>query len=44
MKTMKSLRYSIKSEPIWMLVFSLGPAVVGLLVALFVMLVLKHGR
>lgn len=40
---MKIFRFSFKSEPIWMLLFSVGPAVLGLL-ALFVVLVLKRGR
>jgi hypothetical protein len=44
MKTTKAFGFSFKSEPIWMLLFSLAPAVVGLLVALFVVLVLKLGR
>jgi hypothetical protein len=41
---MKLFRFSFKLEPIWMLVFSLGPAVVGLLIVLFVVVVLKSGR
>ena len=41
---MKLFRFSFKLEPIWMLVFSLGPAVVGLLIVLFIVLVLKLGR
>lgn len=44
MKTMKPFRFSFKAEPIWIWVFSLAPAVVGLLVALFVILILKLGR
>lgn len=40
---MKPLRFSFKSEPIWMLLFSLGPATLGLLV-LLVVLILRHGR
>jgi RsiW-degrading membrane proteinase PrsW (M82 family) len=30
---MKPLRFSFKSEPIWMLVFSLGLGAIGLLLA-----------
>jgi hypothetical protein len=41
---MKVFRFSFKLEPIWMLVFSLGPAVVGSLIVLFVILVMKLGR
>jgi hypothetical protein len=44
MNTMKPFRFSFKSEPIWMLLFSLAPAVLGLLIALFVVLVLKRAR
>jgi len=40
---MKAFRFSFKSEPIWMLLFSLGPAVFGLL-ALVAVLALKHWR
>jgi hypothetical protein len=31
---MKAFRFSFKSEPIWMLLFSFGAAVLGLLVLL----------
>jgi hypothetical protein len=41
---MKPFRFSFKSEPIWMLLSSLAPAVLGLLIALFVVLVLKRAR
>jgi hypothetical protein len=41
---MKLSQFSFKKEPVWMLVFLLGPAVLGILVALFVVLVLKHWR
>ena len=41
---MKLFRFSFKLEPIWMLVFLLGPAVSGLLIALVVVLILKLGR
>jgi len=41
MKTMKSFGFSFKSEPIWMLVLSLGPAVLVLVIVLFFVLVLK---
>lgn len=41
---MKLFPFSFKLEPIWMLVFSLGPVVVGSLIVLFVILVLKPGR
>jgi hypothetical protein len=34
MKSLKALGFSFKSEPIWMVVFSLGPAVLGLLIVL----------
>lgn len=37
-------RFSFKLEPIWMLVFSLGPAILGLLIVLFVFLVLTLVR
>ncbi len=36
-KTMKLWGFSFKSEPIWMLVFSLGPAALGLLILLLVL-------
>jgi hypothetical protein len=36
MKTMKTFGFSFKSEPIWMLLFSLGPALLGLLAVLIV--------
>jgi hypothetical protein len=38
MKTIKLLGFSFKSEPIWMLVFSIVPGVLGLLIVLFVIL------
>lgn len=41
---MKPFGFSFKSEPIWMLFFALAPAVLGLLGALFVILVLQQGR
>jgi hypothetical protein len=41
---MKLFRFSFKLEPIWILVFSLGLAVVGLLIVLVVEMVLKLGR
>jgi len=40
MKTLRLFRFSFKLEPIWMLVFSIGPAVLGLLV-LFIILTVK---
>jgi hypothetical protein len=42
MKTAKPFRFSFKREPIWMLVFALGPAILGILVALLVIFVVKH--
>jgi hypothetical protein len=41
---MKLFRFSFKLESIWMLVFSLGPAVSGVLIALAVVQVLKLVR
>lgn len=35
---MSPYRFTFKSEPIWMLVFSLGPAVLGLLILLILKL------
>ncbi|MGH9962014.1 MAG: hypothetical protein ACREBC_33610 [Pyrinomonadaceae bacterium] len=35
---MKLIQFSFKSEPIWMLVFSLAPALVGLVFLLLVLL------
>jgi len=35
MKTIKPFRFSFKSEPIWILVFALGPGVLGLLIVFF---------
>lgn len=35
---MKVIRFTFKSEPIWMLVFSLAPMVLGLLVFLLALL------
>jgi hypothetical protein len=35
---MKLIRFSFKSEPIWMFLFSLAPAVLGLLVILLALL------
>jgi hypothetical protein len=40
---MKVIRFSFKSEPIWMLLFSFAPAVVGLLLLLMVWLLRKLG-
>jgi hypothetical protein len=40
---MKLINFSFKREPVWMLVFSLAPAVGGLLV-LVVLLVLRSLR
>jgi hypothetical protein len=40
---MKAFTFSFKSEPIWILLLSLAPAVLGLL-ALFIVLILKQGR
>jgi hypothetical protein len=40
---MKLLGFSLKSEPIWMLVFSVAPVVLGVLASL-VVLILKRGR
>ena len=42
MKVRKLLGCSFKSEPIWMLVFTLAPTILGLLIALLVILVVKH--
>ncbi len=36
MNTLRLFRFSFKLEPIWMLVFSIGPAVLGLLALLVV--------
>lgn len=36
---MKLIQFSFKSEPIWMLVFSFVPGLLGLLVVLLVLLV-----
>ena len=36
---MKLIRFSFKSEPIWMLVFAVVPGLLGLLVVLIVLLV-----
>jgi hypothetical protein len=44
MKTMKPFRFSFMSEPLWMLVFSLAPAVSGLLIVFFVVLILRFVR
>ncbi len=41
---MKLTKFSFEREPMWILVFSLGPAVVGLLIGLFVVLVLSRVR
>jgi hypothetical protein len=41
--SMKLTNFSFRWEPMWMLALSLGPAMLGLL-ALFIVLVLKHGR
>lgn len=38
---MKLFRFSFKFEPIWMLVFSLGPGVLVLVIVLFLVLILK---
>jgi hypothetical protein len=35
---MKLIQFSFKREPIWMLVFSLAPAVLGLLILLLALL------
>lgn len=35
---MKPFGFSFKSEPIWILVFSLGPAALGLIVVLVLLL------
>jgi hypothetical protein len=40
---MKLIRFSFKSEPIWILVFSFAPAVVGLLLLLLASFLLKLG-
>lgn len=40
---MNVTRFSFKSEPIWMLVFSLAPAVVGLLLFLLALLIRNFG-
>ena len=37
-EVMKFIRFSFKSEPIWMIVFTLVPAVVGLLILLLALL------
>jgi len=44
MKTMKAFGFSFKSEPIWILVFSLGPGILGLLIVLFIVLIVKFVR
>jgi hypothetical protein len=41
---MKVPQFSFKWEPLWILVFSLAPAVFGFLIALFVFFVLKRVR
>jgi hypothetical protein len=40
---MKLIRFSFKSEPVWMLLLSLAPAVVGLLILLLALLLGRHG-
>lgn len=44
MKTMKPFGFSFKSEPIRILVFSLGPGILGLLIVLFIVLIVKFVR
>jgi hypothetical protein len=44
MKTVKLFGFSFKREPIWMLVFSLGPGVLGVMIVLFIALILKLVR
>jgi hypothetical protein len=36
---MKLIQFSFKSEPIWMLVFSLAPGILGLLILILAFLV-----
>ena len=43
MKALRPFKFSFKSEPIWMLVFSLGLAVLGLLIW-FIVLIAKSFR
>ena len=40
---MKLYQFSFRREPIWMLVFSLAPAILGLLVLLVVLLIRRIG-
>jgi hypothetical protein len=40
---MKAFRFSFKSEPLWMLLLALAPAVLGLL-AFFAIFVLRLGH
>jgi hypothetical protein len=35
---MKSIKYSLKSEALWIMIFSLTPLVLGLLVFIFIRL------
>lgn len=44
MKTLKPFVFSFKSEPIWMLVFALGPGALALVIVLFLVLILKFVR
>ena len=38
---MKAFKFSFKSEPVWMLIFSAVPAVIGLLFLLLALLLSK---
>ena len=38
---MNLIRFSFKREPVWILLFSLAPGIVGLLIALVYLLVIR---
>jgi hypothetical protein len=41
MKTIKPFEFSFKSEPMWMLVFALGPGALALVIVLLLIWIVK---